>query len=48
MYTGKSLASSDSAPRYAILDRDGKYGQAVPAALQNMGVKPVPTAPLSP
>ena len=36
------------APRYAILDRDGKYGQAVPAALQNMGVKPVPTAPLSP
>ncbi|MFH1434146.1 MAG: integrase [Pseudomonadota bacterium] len=29
----------DSAPRYVILDRDGKYGEAVPAALKNMGVK---------
>lgn len=38
----------DTAPRYAILDRDGKYGHAVPAALQNMGVKPVRTARRSP
>jgi putative transposase len=38
----------DTAPRYAILDRDGKYGHAVPAALQSMGVKPVRTAPRSP
>jgi hypothetical protein len=29
----------DTAPRYAILDRDGKYGLAVPEALRNMGVK---------
>jgi hypothetical protein len=26
-------------PRYAILDRDGKCGHAVPWALQNLGVK---------
>jgi transposase InsO family protein len=38
----------DTAPRYAILDRDGKYGLAVPEALRNMGVKPVRTAPRSP
>jgi transposase InsO family protein len=38
----------DTAPRYAILDRDGKYGHQVPAALQIMGVKPVRTAPRSP
>ena len=34
----------DTSPRYAILDRDGKYGHAVPAALQSMGVKAVRTA----
>jgi transposase InsO family protein len=38
----------DTAPRFAILDRDGKYGHCVPAALQNMGVEPVRTAPRSP
>ena len=38
----------DTAPRYAILDRDGKYGHEVPAALQSMGVKAVRTAPRSP
>jgi transposase InsO family protein len=38
----------DTAPRYAILDRDGKYGLEVPEALRNMGVKPVRTAPRSP
>ena len=38
----------DTAPRYAILDRDGKYGQEVPWALQSLGVKPVRTAPQSP
>ena len=38
----------DTAPRYAILDRDGKYGHLVPAAMQSMGVKPVRTAPRSP
>ena len=34
----------DSAPRYAILDRDGKYGKLVPAALKAMGVNPVRAA----
>ena len=38
----------DTAPRYAILDRDGKYGHLVPQTLQSMGVKPVRTAPRSP
>jgi len=38
----------DTAPRYAILDRDGKDGHLVPAAMQSMGVKPVRTAPRSP
>jgi len=38
----------DTAPRYAILDRDGKYGHQVPAVLQSMGVKPVRTAPRCP
>jgi transposase InsO family protein len=38
----------DTAPRYAIFDRDGKYGHHVPSALQSMGVKPVRTAPRSP
>ena len=38
----------DTAPRYAILDRDGKYGLEVPEALRSMGVKPVRTAPRSP
>jgi transposase InsO family protein len=37
-----------TAPRYAILDRDGKYGHAVPVALQTIGVKAVRTAPRSP
>jgi len=38
----------DTAPRYAILDRDGKYGHEVPSALQSLGVQPVRTAPRSP
>jgi putative transposase len=38
----------DTTPRYAILDRDGKDGDAVPAALQSLGVEPVRTAPRSP
>ena len=38
----------DRAPRYAILDRDGKYGHLVPAALESMGVQPVRTAPRAP
>jgi transposase InsO family protein len=38
----------DTVPRYAILDRDGKYGYEVPGALQSMGVQPVHTAPRSP
>lgn len=38
----------DTAPHYAILDRDSKYGHEVPSALQSMGVKPVRTAPRSP
>jgi transposase InsO family protein len=37
-----------TAPRYAILDRDSKYGHEVPSALQSMGVEPVRTAPRSP
>jgi transposase InsO family protein len=31
-----------------MMDRDGKYGHQVAAALQSMGVKPVRTAPRSP
>ena len=38
----------DTAPRYAIPDRDGKYGHLVPAALESMGVQPVRTAPRAP
>jgi transposase InsO family protein len=38
----------DTAPRYAILDRDGKYGCSVPEALRSMGVKPVRPAPRAP
>jgi hypothetical protein len=33
-----------TAPRYAILDRDSKYGHEVPSALQSLGVEPVRTA----
>jgi putative transposase len=38
----------DTAPRYAILDRDGKYGLEVREARRNLGVKPVRTAWRSP
>jgi putative transposase len=38
----------DTAPRYLIFDRDGKYGSAVPAALKALGVKPVQAAPRAP
>jgi len=31
----------DTAPRYLILDRDGKYGCVVPQKLRSWGVKPV-------
>jgi len=34
----------DTAPKYAILDRDGKYGKQVPAALKSMGIEPKQTA----
>jgi putative transposase len=34
----------DAVPRYVIFDRDGKYGEVVPAALKDMGVKIVRTA----
>ena len=37
-----------STPRYMILDRDGKYGDVVPAALKNMSVKLVRIAYRSP
>ena len=37
-----------TAPRYAILDRDGKYGYSVPEALRSLGVKPVRPAPWAP
>jgi putative transposase len=36
-----------TAPHYAILDRDGKYGYSVSEALRSMGVKPVRSAPRS-
>jgi putative transposase len=42
------IAPFDTAPRYAILDRDGKYGLEVPEALRSLSVKPVKTAPRSP
>lgn len=38
----------DSAPRYLILDRDGKYGDLVPNTLRSWGVKPVKISRRSP
>lgn len=38
----------DTARRYAILDRDGRYGHAVPSTLQNLGVELVRTGARSP
>jgi putative transposase len=38
----------DTAPRYLILDRDGKYGDLVPRALKSWGIKPVRTSFRSP
>ena len=38
----------DTAPRYLILDRDGKYGNLVPDTLKSWGVKPVRTTRKSP
>ena len=38
----------DSAPRYLILDRDGKYGDVVPKTLKSFGIKPVRTSFKSP
>ena len=38
----------DSAPRYLILDRDGKYGDVVPRILKSWGIKPVRTSYRSP
>ena len=38
----------DTAPRYVLLDRDGKYGEAAPATLKTLGVTPVRTAYRSP
>ena len=38
----------DTAPRYLIFDRDGKYGSEVPEVLSGMGVEPVQTAPRAP
>ena len=40
--------SFDTAPRYLILDRDGKYGDLVPKTLKSWGVKPVRTSWKSP
>jgi len=37
-----------TAPRYVILDRDGKYGSEVPDALSGMGIEPVQTARRAP
>jgi hypothetical protein len=38
----------DTAPRYLILDRDGKYGEVVPRTLKSWGIKPVRTSYKSP
>jgi len=38
----------DSAPRYLVLDRDGKYGNLVPETLRTWGVKPVRISPRCP
>jgi len=38
----------DRAPRYVILDRDGKYGSVVPDTLREWGIEPKKTAPRSP
>ncbi len=31
----------DTAPRYLIMDRDGKYGNVVPEKLKTWGIKPI-------
>ena len=38
----------DTSPRFAVLDRDGKYGKEVPDALRKMGSEPVRCAFRSP
>src|SRR5450432_2733332 len=38
----------DSAPRFLIFDRDGKYGIEVPAAARSLGIRPVQTCFESP
>ncbi len=38
----------DIAPRYVILDRDGKYGDVVPNTLRSWGIEPVRTSYRSP
>ena len=38
----------DSAPRFLIFDRDGKYGIEVPAAARSLGIRPVRTSFESP
>jgi transposase InsO family protein len=38
----------DSAPRFLILDRDGKYGAEVPAAVRSLKISPVRTSFKSP
>ncbi len=37
-----------TAPRYVILDRDGKYGDVVPNTLKSWGIEPVRTSYRSP
>ena len=38
----------ESAPRFLIFDRDGKYGREVPMAIRSMKIKPVRTSFESP
>jgi hypothetical protein len=37
----------DRAPRYVTIDRDGKYGDVVPATLRDWGIEPKRTSPRS-
>jgi putative transposase len=38
----------ESAPRFLIFDRDGKYGAEVPAAVRSLNIRPVRTSFESP
>ncbi len=50
-WTGQQIIEAfpwDTAPRYLLRDRDGKYGQDFISRVRSMGIEEVKTAPRSP